>query len=102
MLQHYGPQLVNLLASVMLLLAFAKRSEELKRGALALFFVIALVSLPTYMTGYSAQNAIKNRPGVSVEQIHHHQSAALLALVFMEATGVLAWFGLWEARRPAA
>ena len=49
----------------MLLLAFAKQSEELTRGALALFFAIALVSLPTYMTGYSAQKALKDRPGVS-------------------------------------
>jgi len=100
LLLNHVPTVGTIVALGVLLLAFAKRSEELKRGALALFFVIALVSLPTYMTGYSAQNAIKARPGVSVEQIHHHQSAALLALVFMEATGVLAWFGLWEARRP--
>src|ERR671935_711 len=56
---------MRLVALGVLLLAFAKRSEELKRGALALFFVIALMSLPTYMTGYSAQKAIKDRPGVS-------------------------------------
>ena len=101
LLLNHVPTVGTIVALGVLLLAFAKRSEELKRGALALFFVIALLSLPTYMTGYSAQKAIKDRPGVSVAQIQHHQSAALLALVFMEATGVLAWFGLWEARRPA-
>jgi uncharacterized membrane protein len=101
LLLNHVPTVGTIVAIGVLLLAFAKRSEELKRGALALFFVIALLSLPTYMTGYSAQKAIKDRPGVSAAQIQHHQSAALLALVFMEATGVLAWFGLWEARRPA-
>jgi uncharacterized membrane protein len=73
----------------------------LTRGALALFFVIALVSLPTYMTGYSAQKAIKDRPGVSAELIQRHQSAALVALTVMEVTGVLAWFGLWQGRKPS-
>jgi uncharacterized membrane protein len=101
LLLNHVPTVGTIVALGVLLLAFAKRSEELKRGALALFFVIALLSLPTYMTGYSAQKALKDRPGVSAAQIQHHQSAALLALVFMEATGVLAWFGLWEARRPA-
>jgi hypothetical protein len=54
------------------------------------------------MTGYSAQKAIKDRPDVSAPLIEQHQSAALLALIFMEATGVLAWFGLWQARKPSA
>ena len=101
LLLNHVPTVGTIVALGVLLLAFAKRSQELRRGALALFFVIALISLPTYMTGYSAQKAIKDRPGVSAPMIQRHQSAALLALMFMEATGVLAWFGLWEARRPA-
>jgi uncharacterized membrane protein len=100
LLLNHVPTVGTVVALGVLLLAFAKRSTELQRGALALFFAIALASLPTYMTGYSAQKAIKDRPGVSAPMIQHHQSAALLALMFMEATGVLAWFGLWAARRP--
>ena len=100
LLLNHVPTVATIVALGLLLLAFAKRSEELKRGALALFFAIALISLPTYMTGYSAQKAIKDRPGVSVALIQRHQSAALVALILMEATGVAAWFGLWQGRKP--
>jgi len=100
LLLNHVPTVGTIVALGLLLLAFAKRSEELKRGALALFFAIALVSLPTYMTGYSAQKAIKDRPGVSAALIQRHQSAALVALILMEATGVAAWFGLWQGKKP--
>src|SRR5882672_1882448 len=102
LLLNHVPTVGTIIALGLLLLAFAKKSGELQRASLALFFAIALVSLPTFMTGYSAQKAIKGRPGVSASQIEHHQSAALLALIFMEATGVVAWFGLWQARKPSS
>ena len=100
LLLNHVPTVGTVVALGVLLLGLAKRSEELTRGALALFFAIALVSLPTYMTGYSAQKALKDRPGVSAELMQRHQSAALVALTVMEATGVLAWFGLWQGRKP--
>lgn len=100
LLLNHVPTVGTIVALGVLLLAFAKRSDEMKRGALALFFAIALVSLPTYMTGYSAQAAIKGRPGVSAELIQRHQASALVALIFMEATGIVAWFGLWQGRKP--
>ncbi len=100
LLINHVPTVGTIVALGVLLLGFAKRSEEMRRGALALFFAIALVSLPTYMTGYSAQKAIKDRPGISNALIQRHQSAALFALIFMEATGVVAWFGLWQGRKP--
>jgi len=102
LLLNHVPSVGTIIALGLLLLAFAKKSQELKRASLAVFFAIALVSLPTYMTGYSAQKAIKDRPGVSASLIEQHQSAALLALIFMEATGVVAWFGLWQARKRSA
>jgi hypothetical protein len=101
LLLNHVPTVGTIVALGLLLLAFAKRSDELKRASLAVFFAIALVSLPTYMTGYSAQKAIKGHPGVSASLIEQHQSAALLALIFMEATGVVAWFGLWQARKAS-
>jgi hypothetical protein len=84
------------------LLGLAKRSDDLKRGGLAVLFIIALVALPTYMTGYSAQKALKAAPGVSQELINFHQRSALFALIFMEATGIAAWYGLWRSRRQVS
>lgn len=100
LLLNHVPTVGTIIAFGLLLLAFIKKSDDLMRGAFALFFALALVSLPTYMTGHSAEAVIKDRPGVNVELIALHQSSALLALTFMEATGVAAWFGLWQARKP--
>lgn len=98
---NHVPTVGSIVTLGLLLLAFAKKSDDLERASLAVVFAIALVSLPTYMTGYPAEQAIKDRPGVSAALIETHQSAALLALIFMEATGVVAWFGLWQARKPS-
>jgi uncharacterized membrane protein len=100
LLLNHVPTVGSVVALAFLLLAFAKRSEELMRASLAVFFGIALVSLPAYMTGYAAQDLLKERPGISNALINEHQSAALLALIVMEATGVVAWYGLWRGRRP--
>jgi uncharacterized membrane protein len=101
LLLNHVPTVGTIVALAFQLLAFAKRSEDLMRASLAVFFGIALMSLPAYMTGYAAQNLIKERPGISAALIDEHQSAALLALIVMEATGVVAWFGLWQGRRPS-
>lgn len=100
LLLNHVPTVGTIVAFGVLLLSFAKKSEDMKRAALALFFAIALVSLPTYMSGYSAQAALKSRPGIDNMLIQRHQSAALFALIFMEATGIVAWFGLWQGRKP--
>jgi uncharacterized membrane protein len=100
LLLNHVPTVGTIVALGVLLLAFAKKSDDLFRGAFALFFAIALASLPTYMTGHAAEAVMKGKPGVNADLIAVHQSAALLALVFMEATGIAAWFGLWQARKP--
>jgi uncharacterized membrane protein len=100
LLLNHVPTVGLIVAFGLLLLAFAKRSDDLKRASLAVYFAIALMSLPTYMTGYSAERAVKNKPGVSQDTVVRHQRAALLGLIFVEATGVVAWFGLWRNRRP--
>jgi uncharacterized membrane protein len=81
------------------LLGLLNKSEELKRGAMAVFFAIALISLPTYMSGYSAQRSLRGVQSVSPDVISFHQRSALVALVFMEAAGIVAWHGLWRSRQ---
>ena len=81
------------------LVAFFAKNDPLKRAALGIFLIIALVSIPVYMTGKAAKRAIADQPGVSQALMETHQDAALLALAFMEITGVAAWLGLWQFRR---
>ena len=98
LLNHF-PTVGMIVGFGLFLLGLVKKSEEVKRGAMAVFFAIALISLPTYMSGYSAQKSLRGVPTVSHDVISFHQRSALFALIFMEATGVVAWYGLWYSRR---
>ena len=52
--------------------------------------------IPTYVSGMAAETAVEGRPGVSEFVIETHKNAALLAFLFQEVTGLLAWLGLWQ------
>lgn len=82
-------------------LAFARKNDDLKKVSLEVFCVIAVATLPAYMSGVAAQVVLKGRADVSETAMATHQDVALLALLFMEMTGAVAWFGLWQFRRLA-
>jgi hypothetical protein len=81
--------------------AIAGKSNELRRASLVLFLGIALLTIPAYLSGNAAEQAVRNLPGISSTVIAAHQNAALLAYLFMEVMGAVAWFGLWQFRRNA-
>ncbi len=91
-------------------LALFTRSNDLKQAGLTVMVAIALVSIPTYATGNAAQMNLEERGEVSdgttesmvtLSLIQTHEGAALLALGFMELTGMLAWLALWKFRRTS-
>ena len=75
------------------------KSEDLKRASFVVFFVIALMAIPAYLTGNAADFVLRDQPDVSQDVVAAHQDAAMLALVPMEITGLVAWFALWRFRR---
>ena len=79
--------------------AIAAKSADLKRASLVIFFMIALLSIPAFVTGTSAKLALERAPEVSKAMIDAHETAAFEALWVMELTGALAWLGLWQYRR---
>jgi hypothetical protein len=98
LLNHF-PTVGTIVAIGLFLVSLIAKNDDLKRTSLGVFFVIALISLPTYVSGNAAQAAIKGKEGVSEVLMARHQDAALLAFVFMQITGLVAWFGLWQYRR---
>jgi uncharacterized membrane protein len=99
LLLNHIPTIGTVIGLGLLLVALAGKNDDLKRVSLGMFFVIALLSLPVYMTGNAAEAVIKGRPGVSEALMETHRDSALPALVFMEITGLAAWLALWQFRR---
>jgi hypothetical protein len=83
------------------LVAVFAKSEDLKRASLVIFVMVALLTIPVYVTGSAAQGVIKGDSGVSDTLVTAHKDDALLAFVFMQLTGLAAWLGLWQSSRHA-
>jgi uncharacterized membrane protein len=102
LLLNHVPTIGTIVALGLFLIAFVRNNDHLKRASLEVFFVVALLTLPTYLSGVAAQAAILHSPGVSEKLMSTHHDAAVLAFLFMEITGFFAWLGLWQFRRNSS
>jgi hypothetical protein len=80
------------------IVALIAGNELLKRTSLVIFFLMALITIATYVSGNAARAAIQDRPGISEALIRAHEGAAFWGYLFMEITGFMAWLGLWYFR----
>jgi hypothetical protein len=101
LLLNHWPIIGTLITLALFLVSLAADHDELKHVSLALFSLVALLAIPTYLSGPGAEEAIKEQPGVSMEMITAHQGAALLAFIAMEITGALSLVGLFRFSRSA-
>src|SRR5262245_7954629 len=96
LLINHVPTIGMVLSIGVFLLALTHDSADLKVAGLVLFYLIALGAVPAYISGVAAHGVLQGKEGVSEAAIAAHQSAALIALAWMEATGAIAWFALWQ------
>ena len=104
LLLNHWPILGTFIGLGLLVSAIVSAQDSLKQASLALFAFIALMAVPSYMSGNSANEFLKETPGVSMESIQTHQGVALLALISIELTGAFSWIGLYQfsrKKRPA-
>lgn len=99
LLMNHVPTVGTVIAVGLFLLSLVRRNEHLKHASLELFYLLALATLPVYLTGVAAQQAIQDRPDISRAAIAAHHDAALLAFILMMLTGFAAWLALWQFRR---
>lgn len=83
------------------LLAFGlgRQSEDLKKAALVVFVLAALLAVPVYLTGEPAEDAVKALPGVSMPLAERHEQAAAVAFTADLVLGAAALAGLLLFRR---
>lgn len=79
--------------------ALVAKSRDVERAALSILFLTGAVTILTYVTGSDAKAAVASTPDVSTAQIDAHETAALVAFAFMQATAFFSWLGLWTWRR---
>jgi hypothetical protein len=96
---NHVPTVGAVIALGLLLLAFIRRSEQLKHAGLEVLFLIALLTLPVYVSGVAAHRELRDLPEISEAAVMEHQDAALFGFAVMEFAGFVAWVALWQTRR---
>src|SRR5438094_851716 len=99
LLLNHVPTVGVVVALGILLLALVRRNEHLTHAGLEVLFVIAVLTLPVYMSGVAAHQKLRDRPDVSDYATRVHQDAALTAFTVTEFAGFIAWVALWQSRR---
>ena len=102
LLLNHVPTVGAVVALGLLLLAFVRRDEPLKHAGLEVLFVIAVLTLPVYMSGVAAHQKLRNQPDVSASAnvaMRVHQDAALAGFTVTEFAGFVAWIALWQSKR---
>ncbi len=93
MINHFP--VIGVLVSILLFVyALVRKSEEVKAVSLGMFVLIALATIPVFLTGEGAEDVVKHIPGVTETYIGRHEEIAELTLILTEVLGVLALTGL--------
>jgi len=99
LLLNHVPIIGTLVALGLFLVSLVAKHDDLKQASLVLFSLMALLAIPTYVSGSGAQQTLKESPDVSMSMIEAHQGAALLAFISMEITGAASLIGLLRFSR---
>lgn len=98
MLNHF-PVIGMVLGFFLFLFAIRKRSGDLIKASLGGFILLALLAVPTYLSGAYAEKGVEHLSGVSESMIGLHEDAAAVALVGVAILGVMSLTGLMMFRR---
>ena len=97
LLNHF-PIIGTMVGLGLFLISLVGKNEDLRRASLIIFPAMALLTILAFFSGVGAQGAIRKAPGVSEARIERHQGSAMLALLFMEATGAFSLIALWKSQ----
>jgi uncharacterized membrane protein len=78
---------------------FLTNNNGMKRTCLLLFGMLALLSVPTYLSGAGSVTELAADPKISKEMINAHSGWGIAALAVLMLTGIAALRELWRSGR---
>jgi hypothetical protein len=98
---NHWPIIGAFIGLALFLIALMTRNYDLKQASLVLFAVLAVLSIPVYLSGNAAADALKKQPGWPTTLVNSHEGAAMLAFLALELTGIFSIFALWPSTKSA-
>jgi uncharacterized membrane protein len=84
------------------LAGFVTANEGIRRTCLVLFGLLALLAIPTYLSGQGSVSAVSGNAKVPKGLIDFHYWWGLAALVVLVITGIAAWVDLFRSGRAGS
>ena len=78
---------------------FRADNDGIRRTCLVLFGMLALLSVPTYLSGDGAMAVLSKAPQLSKEMMKTHYGWGIAALLALVMTGIVALVELWRSHR---
>ncbi len=105
LLLNHVPTTAFFAGLVLFVASFFTGNDTLKKASLAIFFVVAALTIATFTSGSAAEAWLRGinakselPPDVVSSAIREHEDAALWATILMELTGFFSWLALWQWR----
>lgn len=95
------PSFGLLIALCLLVAGIRSGNVGTQRVCLALIGLLALLSVPIYLSGSGSMAALSKNPGFPKDVMASHYGWGLAALAALVVTGLAAWFELWRSRSAA-
>jgi len=70
------------------------KNNNIKKVALVTFIIMAILTIPVYLTGEEAEETVEHITGVSEKIIERHEELAESAIIFMGCLGILSLISL--------
>ena len=86
---NHIPLIALPVALVFLVFARRRHDDDLRRFALVVLALSALMVIPVYLSGESAEHLVEKLPGVLETDLHAHEEAAELSLVLSIVSAAL-------------
>ncbi|HRI03515.1 MAG TPA: hypothetical protein PLL77_07200 [Pyrinomonadaceae bacterium] len=95
---NHIPVIGSVFGFIILFIGIVARSKAVNRVGLGLLAISAIVAIPVYLTGETAEEIVEKLPGFSESITGQHESAAALSLGLAIFSGVLAITALLFSR----
>ncbi len=86
---NHMPILGTLFGLILLFLGVSRGNRSLQKVGLATFVVVALVTIPAFLTGEPAEHMVDKFPGFSHDMAHEHEELGEKGLIVAIVLGVL-------------
>lgn len=101
---NHVPLIGTFAALLVVIIGAILRNHAIRMSGLAVYVVMALAVVPTYLTGEEAEEKVEHISGINKDSIEEHEDMANISLWLMLATaavGAGAFVAQWKSAKPS-